>query len=174
MAFFKRLLSSSPWSSHFKMSFLQDGTDFYLKEYNHMVAVPPPCPPTLEKPIGCTLTISQLESLYQQLFIVAPTGTYWRGQVMMWLGLLILYQVTDLSIHPFLLLSNFQASCPVQSSPICWGILFMLTWVETFFLNPGSTALKLRYSQIIPKTQNPNNIFFCLLHWIKLYNVAAW
>lgn len=44
-----------------------------------MVAVPPPCPPTLEKPLRFTLTISQLESLYQQLFIVAPTGTYWGG-----------------------------------------------------------------------------------------------
>lgn len=48
-----------------------------------MVADPPPRPPTLEKPTGSTPTISQLESLYQQLYIVAPSGIYWRGQVVM-------------------------------------------------------------------------------------------
>lgn len=40
--------------------------------------VPPPCPPPLEKPTRSTPTITQLESLYQQLCNVAPSGAY-RG-----------------------------------------------------------------------------------------------
>lgn len=39
-----------------------------------MVASLPPRPPTLEKPTGSTPTISQLESLHQQLNIIAPSG----------------------------------------------------------------------------------------------------
>uniref|UniRef100_A0A8C9ZT79 Sperm flagellar 2 n=1 Tax=Sander lucioperca TaxID=283035 RepID=A0A8C9ZT79_SANLU len=51
-------------------------TDFYLNGDCHMVAspAPPPRPPPLEKPTRSTPTITQLESLHQQLCIVAPSG----------------------------------------------------------------------------------------------------
>uniref|UniRef100_A0A8D2ZVW4 Calponin-homology (CH) domain-containing protein n=1 Tax=Scophthalmus maximus TaxID=52904 RepID=A0A8D2ZVW4_SCOMX len=50
--------------------------DFYLNGDCHMVAsqVPPPRPPPLEKSTLCTPTIKQLESLHQQLRIIAPSG----------------------------------------------------------------------------------------------------
>ncbi|XP_042344383.1 sperm flagellar protein 2 [Plectropomus leopardus] len=51
-------------------------TDFYLNGDCHMVAppAPPPRPPPLEKPTRSTPTISQLESLRQQLCSAAPSG----------------------------------------------------------------------------------------------------
>ncbi|XP_050931257.1 sperm flagellar protein 2 [Lates calcarifer] len=51
-------------------------TDFYLNGDCHMVASqpPPPHPPPLEKPTESTPTITQLESLHQQLYNVAPSG----------------------------------------------------------------------------------------------------
>ncbi|XP_044053847.1 sperm flagellar protein 2 isoform X2 [Siniperca chuatsi] len=51
-------------------------TDFYLNGDCHMVAspAPPPRPPPLEKPTRSTPTITQLESLHQQLCTVAPSG----------------------------------------------------------------------------------------------------
>ncbi|KAK2837810.1 hypothetical protein Q5P01_015022 [Channa striata] len=51
-------------------------TDFYLNGDCHMVAplVPPPRPPPLERPTQSTLTIAQLESLYHQLWNIAPSG----------------------------------------------------------------------------------------------------
>ncbi|XP_032371507.1 sperm flagellar protein 2 isoform X2 [Etheostoma spectabile] len=50
--------------------------DFYLNGDCHMVAspAPPPRPPPLEKPTRSTPTITQLESLHQQLCNVAPSG----------------------------------------------------------------------------------------------------
>ncbi|XP_059193847.1 sperm flagellar protein 2 isoform X2 [Centropristis striata] len=53
-----------------------ESTDFYLNGDCHMVAsqAPPPCPPPLEKPTRSTPTITQLESLHQQLCNVAPSG----------------------------------------------------------------------------------------------------
>ncbi|XP_067469766.1 sperm flagellar protein 2 [Thunnus thynnus] len=51
-------------------------TDFYLNGDCHFVASvpPPPRPPPLEKPMRSTLTIIQLESLYQHLCNMAPSG----------------------------------------------------------------------------------------------------
>uniref|UniRef100_A0A3Q3KDJ1 Calponin-homology (CH) domain-containing protein n=1 Tax=Monopterus albus TaxID=43700 RepID=A0A3Q3KDJ1_MONAL len=51
-------------------------TDFCLNGDCHMVASPvaPPRPPTLEKALRSTPTITQLESLHQQLCNVAPSG----------------------------------------------------------------------------------------------------
>uniref|UniRef100_A0A8C4NY64 Calponin-homology (CH) domain-containing protein n=1 Tax=Dicentrarchus labrax TaxID=13489 RepID=A0A8C4NY64_DICLA len=51
-------------------------TDFYLNGDCHMVASlpPPPRPPALEKPTQSTPTITQLESLHQQLCTVAASG----------------------------------------------------------------------------------------------------
>lgn len=48
-----------------------------------MVTAPPRRPPAIEKPTGSTLSISQLESLYQQLYTVAPSGAYWNVQTVM-------------------------------------------------------------------------------------------
>ncbi|TKS78293.1 Sperm flagellar protein 2 [Collichthys lucidus] len=55
---------------------IQEFTDFYLNGDCLMVdsLPPPPCPPTLEKPMASTPTITQLESLYKHLRIVAPSG----------------------------------------------------------------------------------------------------
>uniref|UniRef100_UPI0037E8F8BE sperm flagellar protein 2 n=1 Tax=Semicossyphus pulcher TaxID=241346 RepID=UPI0037E8F8BE len=51
-------------------------TDFYLNGDCHMVAsqATPPHPPPLEKPTQCTMTITQLQFLLQQLRTVAPSG----------------------------------------------------------------------------------------------------
>ncbi|XP_029296259.1 sperm flagellar protein 2 isoform X2 [Cottoperca gobio] len=49
-------------------------TNFYLNGDSHMVASPAPRPPALEKPTRSTPTVTQLESLQQQLCYVAPTG----------------------------------------------------------------------------------------------------
>ncbi|XP_071339395.1 sperm flagellar protein 2 [Trachinotus anak] len=51
-------------------------TEFYLNGDCHMVATqtPPAHPPPLEKPTQSTPTITQLESLYQYLCNVAPSG----------------------------------------------------------------------------------------------------
>uniref|UniRef100_A0A7N6BY34 Calponin-homology (CH) domain-containing protein n=1 Tax=Anabas testudineus TaxID=64144 RepID=A0A7N6BY34_ANATE len=51
-------------------------TDFYLNGDCRMVAspIPPPRPPPHEKPTHSTPTITQLESLHQQLCHVAPSG----------------------------------------------------------------------------------------------------
>uniref|UniRef100_A0A8C4NY62 Calponin-homology (CH) domain-containing protein n=1 Tax=Dicentrarchus labrax TaxID=13489 RepID=A0A8C4NY62_DICLA len=56
-------------------------TDFYLNGDCHMVASlpPPPRPPALEKPTQSTPTITQLESLHQQLCTVAASGAH-RGE----------------------------------------------------------------------------------------------
>ncbi|XP_067378543.1 sperm flagellar protein 2 isoform X3 [Channa argus] len=53
-----------------------ESTDFYLNGDCHMVAspAPPPRPPPMERPTQSTLTIAQLESLYQQLRNIAPSG----------------------------------------------------------------------------------------------------
>ncbi|XP_038559482.1 LOW QUALITY PROTEIN: sperm flagellar protein 2 [Micropterus salmoides] len=55
---------------------LLECTDFFLNGDCHMVAspAPPPRPPPLEKPTGSTPTITQLETLHQQLRTVAPSG----------------------------------------------------------------------------------------------------
>ncbi|TKS78280.1 Sperm flagellar protein 2 [Collichthys lucidus] len=55
---------------------IQEFTDFYLNGDCLMVdsLPPPPRPPTLEKPMASTPTITQLESLYKHLRIVAPSG----------------------------------------------------------------------------------------------------
>ncbi|KAF3695618.1 Sperm flagellar protein 2 Protein KPL2 [Channa argus] len=52
-----------------------ESTDFYLNGDCHMVAspAPPPRPPPMERPTQSTLTIAQLESLYQQLRNIAPS-----------------------------------------------------------------------------------------------------
>nr|XP_046243810.1 sperm flagellar protein 2 isoform X8 [Scatophagus argus] len=51
-----------------------EGTDFCLSRECYMEASLPPRPPTLEKPLRSTPTITQLESLYQQLCTVAASG----------------------------------------------------------------------------------------------------
>ncbi|TWW60641.1 Sperm flagellar protein 2 [Takifugu flavidus] len=51
-----------------------DGTDFYMKEHHQKVSSPPPRPPSMETSSGFTLTISQLESVYQKFHAVAPLG----------------------------------------------------------------------------------------------------
>lgn len=121
-------------------SFLQDGTDFYMKEDCRRVRSPPPRPPTVEKTSGSTLTITQLESLRQQLYIVAPSGAQWRGRFVM--RLLIFLSIFESII------STIQASCPVLNSPVCWGGSCLLTWVETPYLSPGSTLVKHRFSSL--------------------------
>ncbi|KAE8291851.1 UDP-glucuronosyltransferase 3A1 [Larimichthys crocea] len=59
-----------------KYELVLEFTDFYLNGDCLMVASlpPPPRPPTLEKPMASTPTITQLESLYKHLCIVAPSG----------------------------------------------------------------------------------------------------
>ncbi|KAM3867441.1 sperm flagellar protein 2 [Diretmus argenteus] len=51
-------------------------TDFYLNEDLRVVASlpPPPRPAALERPTHSSLTVAQLESLYQQLYNMAPSG----------------------------------------------------------------------------------------------------
>ncbi|XP_029685079.1 sperm flagellar protein 2 isoform X3 [Takifugu rubripes] len=51
-----------------------DGTNFYMKEHHQKVSSPPPRPPSMETSSGFTLTISQLESVYQKFHAVAPLG----------------------------------------------------------------------------------------------------
>uniref|UniRef100_A0A7N6BWI8 Calponin-homology (CH) domain-containing protein n=1 Tax=Anabas testudineus TaxID=64144 RepID=A0A7N6BWI8_ANATE len=62
------------WFHHIFSS--QECTDFYLNGDCRMVAspIPPPRPPPHEKPTHSTPTITQLESLHQQLCHVAPSG----------------------------------------------------------------------------------------------------
>lgn len=65
--------------SHFlflTIFFVQDGNDFYQKGDCQEGAIRPT---SLEKPTGSTTTISQLESLYQQLYLIAPSGVYCKG-----------------------------------------------------------------------------------------------
>ncbi|KAE8286044.1 Sperm flagellar protein 2 Protein KPL2 [Larimichthys crocea] len=59
-----------------KYELVLKGTDFYLNGDCLMVPSlpPPPRPTSLEKPMGSTPTITQLESLHKQLCIVAPSG----------------------------------------------------------------------------------------------------
>uniref|UniRef100_A0A668A6P5 Sperm flagellar 2 n=1 Tax=Myripristis murdjan TaxID=586833 RepID=A0A668A6P5_9TELE len=55
---------------------LQECTDFYVDGDLRLVASPPPPPrpSAMEKPTNSSLTIAQLEALYQQLCKVAPSG----------------------------------------------------------------------------------------------------
>ncbi|KAK5932266.1 hypothetical protein CgunFtcFv8_003985 [Champsocephalus gunnari] len=59
-----------------KFELVLECTDFYLNGDCLMVAspAPPPRPAPLEKPTGSTPTITQLQSLHQQLCNVAPSG----------------------------------------------------------------------------------------------------
>uniref|UniRef100_A0A3P9HYK9 Sperm flagellar 2 n=1 Tax=Oryzias latipes TaxID=8090 RepID=A0A3P9HYK9_ORYLA len=66
------------WLQKLFSPFIQDGSDFYLKENSQMAAslAPPPDPDLLETPSGFMLSMGALESIHHQLSSISPSGVY--------------------------------------------------------------------------------------------------
>uniref|UniRef100_A0A3B4THJ8 Sperm flagellar 2 n=1 Tax=Seriola dumerili TaxID=41447 RepID=A0A3B4THJ8_SERDU len=94
-------------------------TDFYLNGDCRMVATRTPSaqPPPLEKPTQSTPTITQLESLHQQLYNVAPSGAY-RGEN-------LLRDITAVNMGRNILPEPWE-QCPFLSCPQLMEIVALL------------------------------------------------